>query len=335
MNFKKILDSIKSKKKIELLNEPVQIDISITEKCCLECKFCDCWKREISDKEVSIDEWKKFLKEVKELSPIKFLCIGGGEPFMKEGIIDLLKFCKKEDILTVIITNGFLLNKKKIKEVCDSGLQIINFSLDGFEKTHDSLRGRKGVFKKIVNAINEFKRLRPEMPVGLSTMINGKNISELIDFVEWIQKNKNINYINFQAIERVVRYDGPKWYKKEKLWPQDFNKTDEVLDKLLLLKKKGYKIHNPESQFEVFKKYFRNPTNTDRLFCKAGFLSIPIGAYGDVSLCVKEQSAGNIKKDSIKKIYYSKIADKIRNKSKDCNEKCHFLVNCYYDERKE
>jgi MoaA/NifB/PqqE/SkfB family radical SAM enzyme len=316
-----------------LPREPVQIDIAITKECCLKCQFCDCWKRKKEENEVTIDEWEKFLSEVKEWTKIKFLCIGGGEPFMKKGLTDLLRFCAEKDILTVVITNGYLMNDKLIKEVIDSGLQKINFSLDGTEKTHDKLRGKKGVFKKVNYVIDKFKELKPEMPIELSTMINNANFKELPKFVEWIQKNKNIDSVNFQAIQRVVRYDGPEWYKKEKLWPKDLKKINEIIDKLIYLKKKGYKINNPTSQFKMFKKYFENPENTDNLYCKAGFSSIPVDCKGNVLLCQKQAPIGNILEKNIRKMYYNRKSKNIRKKSKNCNEKCHFLINCYYDER--
>ena len=332
---RKIKNLLSLKRVSNLPNEPVQIDIAITERCCLKCKFCDCWKRKTNiEKELSIEEWKYFLWEVKKWASIKYLCIGGGEPFMKEGIINLLKFCNEKNIPTVVITNGFLMNDQMIKKVCDSGLQTIDFSLDEFEETHDKLRGKKGVFKKVVHAIGMIKEIKPNMPVGLCTMINGENLGEIIPFMEWVQQNANIDHINFQALERVVRYDGPLWYKKDLLWPKNINKINNVMDELIAMKRKGYKITNPISQFEVFKKYFANPQGNFKLYCKAGFSSIPVDSYGNITLCVKEKSVGNIKEDSIRKIYYSKIADKIRENSKKCTEKCHFLINFYYDERR-
>jgi len=97
---KNIIRLLKLKMYPNLPNEPVQIDIAITERCCLKCKFCDCWKRKVNiEKELSIEEWKHFLWEVKKWAPIKYFCIGGGEPFMKEGIVNLLRFCNEKYVL--------------------------------------------------------------------------------------------------------------------------------------------------------------------------------------------------------------------------------------------
>ena len=53
---KNIIRLLKLKKYPNLANEPIQVDIAITERCCLKCKFCDCWKRKVDvEKELSIE----------------------------------------------------------------------------------------------------------------------------------------------------------------------------------------------------------------------------------------------------------------------------------------
>ncbi len=312
--------------------EPLLVDISMTQKCFFKCKCCDIWKNDHhQSKELSLEEWKKFIDQLSEWHPVKHVCIAGGEPFVREDVIELANHCVDKNMEPVIVSNGWLVDEKLARKIADSKIRVINFSIDGFEKTHDWIRGMKGAFKRATRAIDLLKEMKPEIRIGISTTINKKNMKEIDKFMEWIQNNKNIDYVNFQALENFYNYRKSDWYLKSKLWPSDMKLVHKKMNSLIAMKKKGYKIHNPEHQFKVFSQYFENPNNVQKLNCIAGYQSFAVGTDGSVNLCIRDQPIGNILETHPRKIYHNMWAKFTRIKSNVCNKKCHFLVNCYYD----
>lgn len=47
-----------------------------------------------------------------------------------------------------MVSNGYLLDYDTAKKLVESGISLIQISIDGFEEDHDWLRGKIGSFKR-------------------------------------------------------------------------------------------------------------------------------------------------------------------------------------------
>jgi MoaA/NifB/PqqE/SkfB family radical SAM enzyme len=230
-------------------------------------------------------------------------------------------------------TNGFLINDKVAHKVAESGLNVIIISLDGMSKnTHDFIRGVSGCYEGVMRAIDYLDKIRGDLSIGIQTIILEKNLDEIVKIVEWVNKDKRIGFVNFQAI--ACPFDmvfDENWYKKSDyafLWPQDPKKINDVINELIELKKNGAKISNSISQLEVFRRYFESPN----AFIKKNICNvnswININQFGDVYMCRLKEPIGNIKENSPNDIWYSGTANLRREEMKNCAMNCHLLVNC-------
>lgn len=113
---------------------------------------------------------------------IKTVILTGGEPFLRDDIFDICKYCFKKGMQSFVNTNGTLL-EDKIQQIIDSHIDYLQFSIDGLEQTHDYIRNRKGCFKKTINVIKEitdFKCRTGKGPlINLGCVIMKRNIDEL------------------------------------------------------------------------------------------------------------------------------------------------------------
>lgn len=138
----------------------------ITKRCNLRCKHCrstDYYEGDKGEKikDLTTEEVFNTLKELANngVNRIHFL---GGEPFMREDMLDIVKYASKLGIVCSINTNGTLITKEVIEKLFDSNVYLLTFSLDGASpETNDRIRGN-GVFDLVCKNIKEVDRIRKE-----------------------------------------------------------------------------------------------------------------------------------------------------------------------------
>lgn len=320
--------------------KPTFCCIGISTICNLKCKMCFFWKSKYvsTRQELTLEEWQRFINLLTDLSDNTLeIDFSGGEPLLDLRNLSLVSFCSKKGVYTSIPTNGSMIDKEMARKIADSGLSVITISLDGINKnTHDFLRGTEGCYDRIMQGIGYLDKYCPSLTIGIQTIISGNNLDEIIKLAEWAEKNNRINYIVFQAIAQPFNtpIENEWWNKSEYdfLWPKDPKKTFVVLGELIRLKSLGYKISNPVSQIETFKRYFERPNHfikKDR--CNIDFY-MNINQFGDMHMCVRKEPIGNIREKDLEDIWYSEEADRARKETGECTVNCHHLLNCCYKE---
>ncbi|MDD5552698.1 MAG: radical SAM protein [Candidatus Omnitrophica bacterium] len=323
-------------------DRPVSINIELTKRCVLNCKMCHAWKISEEKEELTIKELKGLIDSLPDVFDSDIaISFGGGEPFLKEGILDIVSVCAGRGYRTIIPTNAFLIDRAMAKKIVDSGLEIIFISLDSLkEETHDYLRGKKGVYNNLMRAIDHISELKKETPrIQISTLITGKNLEDLIGLARWACTDKRLFGISFQAVTApFYTPEGPAWYLKDEyreLWPKDKTRLKEIIEELIELKGQGLKIWNPVSQLRMFLSYYDNPECFIRKReCHLGRDSLGVGSCGDVFLCYLMEPINNIRDYNLKDIWNNQRAVTIRQRIKECKKNCQILVNCWFEEEK-
>jgi len=302
--------------------------------------MCHIWNVDSgSQPETTMEEKKRFIKSLKDLVAPGFeFHLSGGEPLLTEGIFELIKFISDEGYNTNLVTNGFLINSKVAQKLIASGLGSVTFSLDGASaKTHDFLRGVEGSYEKVMQAIGFLDSLRGKTKIAILTTIMEKNLDELLELAEWVQHDKRLEMISFQAVTQPFSEDAdPGWFAKEKnklLWPQDIKKTAFIMERLRELKNSGYKVGNQPNHFLHFKGYFQDPnTFLKKIKCNLGDYEFHVDPYGKVFFCCLMDPIGNIKSGTLPEIWNSPGTEKIRRDVYACKKNCHIMINCFYED---
>ena len=304
----------------------------------LRCKMCNIWKINDPD-EISIEGWKRFIRDLRDRTDKAFMInFSGGEPLLKTGILDLVNFCSLQNFTTYIGTNGYLIDKDIALQIADSGLSTIGLSLDSCcEDVHDSLRGVDGVYRRVMQAIDNLDRFcGNRLRIVISAIIMEENLDDIVQLAKWVSLEDRLSGITFQAV--MQPFSEPldaDWQKKEKysfLWPQDSGKVRGVIDELIRLKTETeHKILNPLSQLQGFNIYYKNPEKfSNEGKCKIAGRAVDIEARGTVKLCFNMSAVGNIKDDNLEDILNSGKAIETAERMINCTEKCHYLINCFY-----
>ena len=302
---------------------PEKVMLSLTDACNLGCKFC--WrlaKKNRASNELNITEIKNVLKDCKKLGVKTIDCTGGGEPFFRKDIFNVLKLVKDYVVEATLTTNGTLLTEADAKKLIDLKLDDICFSLESHDKKiNDSIRG-SGVFDKVVKSIKLLNKLKQQygskLPkVRLATVITKANYMELDKLVDFAA-DLSIEAINFSTLIEW-NTNKPLWLRKEN--PKKIKKSLEKAQEKILTRK----INSNLSSLLEHGLFEHNPPK----FCFAPWSMIFINADGDAMVCctlasLYQNPVGNVKKQSLQEIWFGPKMNEFRKKikagefSKDC-----------------
>jgi radical SAM protein with 4Fe4S-binding SPASM domain len=304
-------------------NKLDELWIYTTLACNLRCKHCLVSAGQALKEELTTEEIKRLVDEAIELGTRRFY-ITGGEPFIKDGIFELIRYITKEkNRELIILTNATLFDDKKIASLkrLKNPKVIIQVSLEGPNaEIHDKLRG-KGSFDKAVEGI---KRL---IDIGIipivSTAINRfneKHVAETSKFLSrlgvrehnilWMHtKGRGASNVNelFVPAERITR----------------------IMRELRKLYKENEIIVDNEESLKVRARAKRGRKND---LCNNCYEKICVNSDGHVYPCAslngdRQFDAGSIREKSLKDIWLnSKVMAWFRENSVQKKAGCS---SCY------
>ncbi|MFH1509298.1 MAG: radical SAM protein [bacterium] len=284
---------------------PIDAVLAITYQCNSKCSMCNIWK----DQTKGTMEPKEYKKLPKTL---KYVNISGGEPFMRQDIVEIIEAinerCNGPEI--VISTNGFTpeLIKRQMERFMKTVPQIgIAFSLDGIGKMHDEIRGVPGGYEKVMKTLQEVKSLGLKN-IRFAFTAQDKNIAHFCKVYDLAVKEG----IEFTC---AVVQSSEHYFKKqnEKLARLDqFKKEFEYVKKNELRsmnKKRWARAYFIDGLYNVLED---QPRKLPSLAMGDFFFLDPLGFVYPSN--VISEKMGNIKDESFAKIWNSAKADKMRDK---------------------
>lgn len=180
--FKRISSHIKKQEKVrehyalrENLTVPPVLIMSVTNDCNLKCKGCyACSQQRDRSEEMGIEDIYRTVDEAVALG-VSVILIAGGEPLMKQGILDLPEMHPKT--LFVMFTNGLLLQDDMLHRVTDMKNLIPIISIEGNEAMTDRRRG-KGIYRAVLRVMQRLNEKRSLF--GASITITSENYDEVV-----------------------------------------------------------------------------------------------------------------------------------------------------------
>lgn len=207
---------------------------NVTRRCNLKCVHCYSKSEDKNyESELSTDEGLALIEDLASFgSPV--LLFSGGEPLIRPDILTLIRHATNSGMRAVLSTNGTLIDEQISLALKDIGLSYVGISLDGLEPVHDSFRGVKGSFSKVLRAIGHCKSAG--LKVGLRFTINKRNFQE-IDGIFDLVEELDIPRICFYHLVYAGR--GADLINEDLDHAQTRKVVDLIMDRTLDLHKKG------------------------------------------------------------------------------------------------
>lgn len=301
---------------------PLKVTFEVTYRCNLECDMCYLVHegRERGGKELTVDEIKNVISQFTRKIPVTFT---GGEPLIKEGIMDVLRYASKRNACS-ILTNGIMLNEERSKEIVDMGVSSITISVDGPKNVHNKIRGPRS-FEGAVEGIRKVqeykKKLGKNSPkVHLNTVILPSNIESLHEIVD-LAVELSIGNCSFQILDPSLDRSGlnlhnelgrcmkPTIHLVDKIDPKKIERFLNNVDRVSKNKKTNVKFVPPFNRNDLTD-YYSGRVSLNKYICKLPWSSMRISPFGDVYPCFNYR-IGNVRKDTISNLwnnfYYKKF----------------------------
>jgi len=158
----------------------------------------------------------------------------GGDPLLRKDLFALAKEASSRGFLVGILGNPQLLTLGTARRLLDSGVSRYQLSIDGLEKTHDSLRGRVGAFRDALRAIKVLNQAG--LPSVVMFTVSRLNAAELVPVIELCARRK-VRVFDFA---RLVPGGTGKGLAGELLGAREYRQLLlDILDKYRQLERQG------------------------------------------------------------------------------------------------
>jgi len=197
--------------------------LSVTDRCNLRCQYCmpEEGIAKLDHKDILSYEELLVLSTASVQVGIEKIRVTGGEPLVRNGIIDFLKKLSLIPGLRqlVLTTNGVLL-KEMAEDLLDAGVQRLNISLDSLRHETFKQITRCGDLDKVLEGIQAADSLGFPIKINVVAM-RGINDSEFVDFAAiTLKKPYAVRFIEYMPTS------------KEKNWQSLVISGDEILERI-------------------------------------------------------------------------------------------------------
>lgn len=293
-------------------NLPRTASIAVTYRCNARCVMCDIWKKPVK-KEVSSRLYQKLP------SSLKMIDITGGEPFLRNDLLDIIKVidkkCPRAKIL--ITSNGSLFSL--IKKVTPKILAIkpnlsIRISLDGWKQTHNKIRGRS-FFNKTRKSIMFLRKFK-NIDLGIIFTLQKQNVNQLDKMIQFCQKNSLNISLNIVHSSSIFYGLGKKLSLR-----LDYRMSQRAIKKLVDYLRSSFSLKNWIKSWFYLKQLEYLKTGKRPLACGAARDFFFLDPYGKIYAChIKDWLLGDLNKKNFSSIWNSTKRQEIASKSYFCHD---------------
>jgi MoaA/NifB/PqqE/SkfB family radical SAM enzyme len=291
-----------------------ELAIMPTYRCNARCQICHIWKYP------SRREEELTLEDIARL-PEGFcrINLGGGEPTLREDIVDIVDILSTKSDHVEISTNGSL--TQRLVEVVKRHPDIrVRVSLDGLPRKNDEIRGIRNGFDRAMRTVLRLKNLGAK-DVGFAITISHRNSRELVDLYHLCA------HMGVEFSQSVV-HDAWQFRVPNNVIENQEEVEDEIrrfIRELLQSKRKDYFLRVKDWYRAYLNRGFINFVRGDQrlLPCGAGTDIVFIDPYGEIYPCnALPESMGNVRESSFEECWESPRAQRVREMVSECTRNC-------------
>ena len=282
------------------------LQFHITGRCNLRCKHCyrtegDVEPLSTEDVKGVITQFLQLQKAYNSLHSIRkkaHINITGGEPLIREDIEEILRFMGEHSqyLSYGILSNGSFLDEHLIGILKETGVSFVQLSLDGDQKTHDTLR-----------ATGDYDRV-----LETAQLLEKQGIRTYISFTANRENYKHLPQVAHQCRKRGIT---KLW--SDRLVPIGTGEglsqlaiTEEVLPDYIKTLKKAQgsfltRLRYPKTQVTMNRALQLLCSKGSIYSCSAGDSLITVDEFGNIMPCRRMPIVcGNVKDNTLEDVYF-------------------------------
>ena len=210
-----------------------ELRLIITRKCNYDCYFCHGEGVEKNAKEeFNSDDYEYLVDFCKRKYGWNTVTITGGEPLVRNDILDIVQKIKKLDVKTTIVSNGELIDRNMS---CFNEIDRLNVSIHSMnEDTYDSIIQRKNKLSKVIHNLSQLRNLNKKIDIRINmTIVRGQNddienMKKIISLAKKVNASIKIIELFTDKKEQIV----PIYEIKKELIKLNFKVLEEYTHKI-------------------------------------------------------------------------------------------------------
>lgn len=268
---------------------PIYVHYGITHRCNLNCRMCGLWKLGDQKTELTLPQIQQLAKNLGKLGTAA-ISLGGGEPFLRPDLPEIITAFRDQGIEVRVLTNGLVKNEELIQRVLDTGLRHISISLDTLQaEVQDDVCNRPGAWKEIIEAVRFWAdKLRPRRGLGVLNCVvsklNFRMLPKMLQVAEaygFFLSLVPIELHHYQEKDLGCRDS----FSDMPFQPEDHRELRNIFAQLSEAKSQGHShLFNSTPYLHYIQEYLTGQP-LHGFVCRAGALSFSVSPEGRYSMC--------------------------------------------------
>jgi radical SAM protein with 4Fe4S-binding SPASM domain len=297
--------------------------LEITTRCNLACRHCgsDCG-RQPRDGELTADEWLRFIDTLaRDFRPRDvFLVLTGGEPLCHPELPAVLERVAAHGFPTGLVTNGWLLDERRVELLLQHRVASVTVSLDGARESHDWLRGTPGSFDRALRGIRLLARA-PLRFLDVVTCAFPRNLREADEVLALLEDAGARRWRIFSIFPKGRARRDP-----ELLLPEEGLRRmlDWIATRRPALAARGFDLDFSCEGY--LPRTVDERVRSEPYFCRAGICIGSVLCDGAIAACpniTRELVQGNVRTDGFREVWerrFQRFRDRSWMRTGDCVE---------------
>lgn len=310
-------------------NSPFYIQYYINSRCNLMCKHCNVVESNSDVREAGLDDIEKIARNLVKVGS-GVVVLMGGEPFLRSDYPDIIRIFVKHGLNVRLQTAGMKVATPEMLKACvRAGARDINVSLDSLDSSkQDYINSVPGSWNEAIKTVASISQIFPknEALTSFGTVISRYNYPEIPSILKLATR---IGWYLSLVPVHITRFEKPMPYQSYdttfKVEDADHSELDTVFNRLIEMKKEGYKLFDSIPYLESslsFMKYGKVTWRKNSV-CDSPDLYFKIRPNGDFAVCADHKLKGrqvSLMDPDFPKIYRSReFRERVYVTTRACN----------------
>ncbi len=184
------------------------MELELSRECNLRCIYCYSEAGEPLQKELKPAEIYGVVDQAIALGARRIIVLGGGEPLVYPGVMDIVRYLHRRGVGIDLFTNGTLITADMAREFRDMGVHPVIKMNSLREDVQDLLAGRKGAAREIRRGFQHLVDAgypAEGLPMGVQSVVCRQNLAELQEMWAWIRERGMTPYFEMITLQGRAR----------------------------------------------------------------------------------------------------------------------------------
>lgn len=178
----------------EIDHQPNIVFVDVTNRCNMSCPICIATVKDMGfDFNPPLAYFDKVFAQVARIEPKPVLLLFGGEPTVRDDLLEIIAAARKHGLKPHVVTNGVrLANEEYCRKLCEARVPL-RFAFDGRNpEIYERLRRNRPAYDKKMKALANLSRFSRRRHTIMATVGRGFNDREIADLFTFCHENRDL-----------------------------------------------------------------------------------------------------------------------------------------------